>query len=206
MKPAKKNTRTRIIALLNRSELEFLEKLGMDSLFSTGNKLSRVDIISGLIDAAMDLGVTGTGLKKKKDLVDRILDSVKVQIDRRKYLRLKKNFKVGFRKMDSMGKFEQSITEDISLCGFRVDINELEKMPRVHEVIEIEMTDPNQTDKPIKAIGKIVWIREKENGDGVEAGVMLTHIDRQDKWRYAGCVELENGQKINSENKAKKGE
>jgi len=49
----------RVITMLNRQEIEFLDKLGKDALFSTGHKLSYNDILKGLIDFAMEVGVSG---------------------------------------------------------------------------------------------------------------------------------------------------
>ena len=73
MKSIAKDVKYRAIALLNREEIEFLEKLGMDALFSTGHKLTKVDMIAGLIDAAIKLKITGHGVTDKEALVEKIL-------------------------------------------------------------------------------------------------------------------------------------
>ena len=73
----KKKLKKRVIALLTRSQIEFLDRLGMDSLFSSGHKLSRVDIISALVDAAMASDITAEGVKNKKELIQKILASIK---------------------------------------------------------------------------------------------------------------------------------
>ncbi len=52
-------TTHRVITMLDRQEMEFMDKLGKDSLFSTGHKLSYNEILKGLIDTAMETGVSG---------------------------------------------------------------------------------------------------------------------------------------------------
>ena len=46
----KSKAKRRVIALLSREEMDFIDKIGKDALFSTGSKLTRVDIIAALID------------------------------------------------------------------------------------------------------------------------------------------------------------
>ena len=43
----------RVVTLLNREEIDFLDKLCKDSLFSTGIKLSRTQILRSLVEAMM---------------------------------------------------------------------------------------------------------------------------------------------------------
>lgn len=52
-------TTHRVITMLNRQEMEFLDKLGKDSLFTTGHKLSYNEILKALIDFAMEIKVSG---------------------------------------------------------------------------------------------------------------------------------------------------
>lgn len=67
----------RVITMLDRHELEFLDKLGKDSLFSTGHKLSYSDILKWLIDFAMDAGITGENVDSKNKLKVKILQKIK---------------------------------------------------------------------------------------------------------------------------------
>ena len=50
-------TRERVVTFLNREEVDFLDKLGKDSLFSTGTKLSRAKLISWLVDFIEKLSI-----------------------------------------------------------------------------------------------------------------------------------------------------
>lgn len=49
----------RVITMLDRKEMDFLDNLGKDALFSTGHKLSYNDILRGLIDFAIEAGISG---------------------------------------------------------------------------------------------------------------------------------------------------
>ena len=64
----------RVITLLDRQQLEFLDKLGKDSLFSTGHKLSYSEILRGLIELAMDMKVSGENVDSLTKLKERILE------------------------------------------------------------------------------------------------------------------------------------
>ena len=64
--------------------MELIDKWSKDSLFSTGHKLSRVDIIGALVDVAMELGISAKDIHNKKELVQRILNTFKIETERRK--------------------------------------------------------------------------------------------------------------------------
>ena len=69
--------RHRVITMLDRKELEFLDKLGKDSMFSTGHKLSYSEILKWLIDFAIESGVTGENVNSKDKLKEMILQKIK---------------------------------------------------------------------------------------------------------------------------------
>jgi hypothetical protein len=62
----------RVITMLNRKEMDFLDKLGKDALFSTGHKLSYNDILEGLVDFAMEAGISGKGVDSFAKLQDKL--------------------------------------------------------------------------------------------------------------------------------------
>ena len=66
----------RVITMLDRKELEFLDKLGKDALFSTGSKLSRAKIIAWMVDFIERLRLNGEGLKSENDFENRIRKSI----------------------------------------------------------------------------------------------------------------------------------
>ncbi len=66
-----------MVAFLKRDEVDFLDKLGKDALFSTGLKLSRTKLIAWLIDFAQKLNINGKGIKSENDLEKRIINILK---------------------------------------------------------------------------------------------------------------------------------
>ena len=75
-RPQERETRQithRVIALLNREQVDFLDKLGKDALFTTGAKLSRTKIIYAMVNALRSLGVTGDGVRSKEELEQKII-------------------------------------------------------------------------------------------------------------------------------------
>jgi hypothetical protein len=67
-------TRERVVTFLNRQEVDFLDKLGKDALFSTGIKLSRTKLIAWLIDFLERLPINGNGIKSENDFQKRIME------------------------------------------------------------------------------------------------------------------------------------
>ena len=62
----------RVVTFLNREEVDFLDKLGKDALFSTGAKLSRAKLIAWLVDFIEHLSINGKNIKSEGDLENRI--------------------------------------------------------------------------------------------------------------------------------------
>ena len=201
MKNNRNKIKQRILALLTREEMEFIDKLGMDSLFSTGTKLSRTNAISALVEAAMALEISGYGIRTKEELARRIINPASLQVERRKYPRLKKHLYVGFRNMDSLKKYEVGTAKDIGMGGFSMDIGYLGHPPSLHQIIEVTLKDPeeDQTREPVKAIGRIAWTREKEGTNDLEIGIMLTYIRDEDKARFMSYLSEDENKKRNSE-------
>jgi len=63
----------RIVAFLTRDEIDFIDRLAKDALFSTGHKLSRTDIIRALIDAVKVKEINAEGIHSKGELETRLL-------------------------------------------------------------------------------------------------------------------------------------
>lgn len=70
-------TTHRVITMLDRQEMDFLDKLGKDALFSTGHKLSYNEILKGLIDFAMEIGLSGEKIDSPKTLKERVLQKAR---------------------------------------------------------------------------------------------------------------------------------
>ena len=67
----------RVVTFLNRNEIDFLDKLGKDALFSTGTKLSRAKLIAWLVDFLKELKINGVGIKSEEDLEGKINEVLK---------------------------------------------------------------------------------------------------------------------------------
>jgi len=67
------NQKGRIVAFLTREEIDFIDKLAKDALFSTGHKLSRTDIIRAFVDTIRIKDINGDGVDSKTSLEKRLL-------------------------------------------------------------------------------------------------------------------------------------
>ncbi len=63
----------RVVTFLDRNQVDYLDKLGKDALFSTGVKFPRTRVISVLIDLLRKLNLSGEGLRSDQDLEERLL-------------------------------------------------------------------------------------------------------------------------------------
>ncbi len=64
----KEEKNQRVVTFLNREEVDFLDKVGKDALFSTGAKISRAKLIAWLVDFIEHLRITGGVLNQKRAL------------------------------------------------------------------------------------------------------------------------------------------
>jgi len=62
----------RVITMLGRQEMDYLDKLGKDALFSTGHKLSYNDILRALIDFAMEAGISGEKIDSAQSFKEKL--------------------------------------------------------------------------------------------------------------------------------------
>ena len=62
----------RVVTFLNRQEVDYLDKIGKDAIFSTGLKLSRAKLIAWLVDFMKALNINGKNIRSEQDLENRI--------------------------------------------------------------------------------------------------------------------------------------
>jgi len=65
------------MAALNRGQLDFLDKIGKDALFSCGVKLSRTEILSAMVNVLKRLNLTGEGIRSAEQFEQRVVELVK---------------------------------------------------------------------------------------------------------------------------------
>jgi len=71
------NTRAhRVIASLNRDQVDFLDKIGKDALFSSGVKLSRTHILAAMVNVLRRLNLTGKGVRTPEQFEQRIVETM----------------------------------------------------------------------------------------------------------------------------------
>lgn len=188
----KKDTkiRRRVIALLTREEMEYLEKLALDAHFSSGKKLSRVEILSALVEAARELQISGEGIKSKRELIDRVINSVRLQPERRKYPRIKKELVAGFRKAESLANHVNAISKDVGCEGVKIEVRELPEGFEAGQTVEISLK-VNPEMNPISALGRIAWISPNLEEGGFEIGVKLVHIKPEDRKTFEEFIKKE---------------
>ncbi len=66
----------RVVASLNRDQVDFLDKLGKDALFSSGVKLSRTQILAAMVNALRSVQLTGEGIRTTEQFEQRILTMI----------------------------------------------------------------------------------------------------------------------------------
>ena len=66
----------RVIASLNREQVDYLDKIGKDAQFSSGIKLSRTQIIAALVNALKRLNLNGEGIITAEQFEQRIIDAI----------------------------------------------------------------------------------------------------------------------------------
>jgi hypothetical protein len=66
----------RVIASLNRDQVDFLDKIGKDAQFSSGVKLSRTQILAAMVNVMRTLELSGEGVKNIEEFEQLILKAV----------------------------------------------------------------------------------------------------------------------------------
>ena len=66
----------RVIACLNREQVDYLDKIGKDAQFSSGVKLSRTQILAAMVNVLKRLNLTGNGVTTVEQFEQRIVDAM----------------------------------------------------------------------------------------------------------------------------------
>jgi len=80
-----KNQKARLIALISRQEMDFIDKISKDALFSTGRKLTRTDVVSAILDVVSQLPITGRGVYTEEDLRERLRRAIEAKVKEKDY-------------------------------------------------------------------------------------------------------------------------
>ena len=66
----------RVVTMLDRNEIDFLDKVGKDSLFTTGHKMTYNDILKGFVEIAMEFGLNGDDVDSAQALKAKMLQHI----------------------------------------------------------------------------------------------------------------------------------
>ena len=69
----------RVIASLNREQVDYLDQLGKDAQFSAGIKLSRTQVLAAMVNVLLRLHLSGEGITTTEQFEQRILDALAVR-------------------------------------------------------------------------------------------------------------------------------
>lgn len=72
----KKELLSRVITFLTREELDYIDKLSKDSLFSTGTKIPRAKVMEAMVEACMKIGITGENVHSKEELINKLFNEI----------------------------------------------------------------------------------------------------------------------------------
>ena len=78
------NMKHRVITMLDREELDFLDKLGKDALFSTGHKLSYNEILRALIDFSKEVGLSANDVDSDIALKEKLFRQIRESLPKTK--------------------------------------------------------------------------------------------------------------------------
>jgi len=73
----KEEKRERVVTFLNRTEVDFLDKIGKDALFSTGMKVSRAKLIAWIVDFIKKLNITGENIHNEDEFEIKLMNILK---------------------------------------------------------------------------------------------------------------------------------
>ena len=180
----------RVVVNLTREELEFIDNIGRDALFTTGKRLTNNKIIRAFISAMQEIKVKGDGLYTAEELKNRILVKLRIKEDKRAYPRFKKEVTLSWRKASSSKKYNKGSTTEIGEGGFRIQLKENRA---VGENLEFTINDPYKPSKPIKVFGRITWIKKRDEDSALEAGIKITRLSGKDKPRFSKLLCGEQG-------------
>ncbi len=71
----------RVITLLDRGQMEYLDKLGKDSLFSTGHKLTYNDVLRELLEVAREARVDAQNAANPEEFKAKLLQNIHDFVD-----------------------------------------------------------------------------------------------------------------------------
>ncbi len=172
----------RVVVNLTREELEFIDNIGRDALFTTGKRLTNNKIICAFISVMKEIKIKGDGLYNAEELKNRVLVKLRIKKEQRMYPRFKKEVTLSWRKGSSDERYKEGSASDICEGGFRIELKEYRK---VGEVLEFAISDPDEPYSPITMVGRICWVKKRDEDSGLEAGIKIVELGDKDRPRFS---------------------
>ncbi len=63
-----KNSKARLVAMIHRGEMDLIDRIGKDALFTAGKKLSRAEVVSAILNAVAQLPINGKDMHSQQEL------------------------------------------------------------------------------------------------------------------------------------------
>ena len=63
-----KNSKARLVAMIHRGEMDLIDRIGKDALFTAGKKLSRAEVVSAILNAVAQLPINGKNIRAQEEL------------------------------------------------------------------------------------------------------------------------------------------
>ena len=79
-----KKSKARLIAMISRQDMDFIDRIGKDALFSTGKKLSRTDVVSAILSAIAQLPIHGKNIHSETELREYIQKAIEAKANEKK--------------------------------------------------------------------------------------------------------------------------
>lgn len=164
---------------LDEEEMSLLNQLVQ--LSTESKRIELKDMLNIIVELIKELSRDMQEISNPQELRRKILDPIKQSIERRRFPRIKKSLIAGFRKVETLKEYKEGLTENISLGGFKIEVPYLNTPLTINQVIEFTLKPDKSSSSPIKGIGRISWMRRRENSEGFDIGITITYLKEEDR-------------------------
>lgn len=183
-RPDNQRAKEKVAVSFQPAEISFIDTVIREVFVPAGYTLTTDEAVRILVlafqECYRDSSEEAAAVSLKDRCIRKLLEVMSHCAERRKFLRLKKSFIAGFCKIETAGSFTHGLTANVSLGGFKIDVPYLITPLSCGQSIEIALKPESQEQEPLKGVGKVVWLKRKEPGNGYEIGIMITHIREED--------------------------
>jgi protein-disulfide isomerase-like protein with CxxC motif len=77
-----RSMKARLIAMVSRHEMDFIDRISKDALYTTGKKLTRTDVVSAILEAVASLPINGKNVHSEQELRSCIVRTIRCKAER----------------------------------------------------------------------------------------------------------------------------